>query len=86
MALAKDGSGTAFLKRTAFVVLALTLVLTVTALQGAQAKTIRLGYVTWESEIASHAVLGAVLEDYLGYRVEHITLDGGADVDGYRPG
>lgn len=77
MALAKDGSGTAFLKRTAFVVLALTLVLTVTALQGVQAKTIRLGYVTWESEIASHAVLGAVLEDYLGYRVEHITLDAG---------
>lgn len=55
--------------------LSLVLVLAFTALAGAQ--TIRLGYVTWESEIASHAVLAAVLEDYLGYDVQHITLDAG---------
>ena len=44
---------------------------------GGRDKRLSLGYVTWESEIASHAVLAAVLEDYLGYDVEHITLDAG---------
>lgn len=55
--------------------LALVLVMGLSALAGAQ--TVKLGYVTWESEIASHAVLSAVIEDYLGYDVEHITLDAG---------
>src|SRR5690625_5246272 len=55
--------------------LVMVLVLGFSALAGAQ--SVKLGYVTWESEIASHAVLSAVLEDYLGYDVEHITLDAG---------
>lgn len=66
---------TSFKHRTVVVALSLALVLAFSALAGAQ--TIKLGYVTWESEIASHAVLAAVLEDYLGYDVEHITLDAG---------
>lgn len=61
--------------KTLALTLTLVLVLGLSALAGAQ--TIKLGYVTWESEIASHAVLGAVLEDYLGYDVQHITLDAG---------
>lgn len=65
-----------FLRNRMFVMtLALVLVLGFSAMAGAQ--TVKLGYVTWESEIASHAVLAAVLEDYLGYDVEHITLDAG---------
>src|SRR5690625_5287703 len=55
--------------------LVMVLVLGFSALAGAQ--SVKLGYVTWESEIASHAVLSAVIEDHLGYDVEHITLDAG---------
>lgn len=67
--------GRLFTNKTMALTLALVLVLGFSALAGAQ--SIKLGYVTWESEIASHAVLSAVLEDYLGYDVEHITLDAG---------
>lgn len=61
--------------RTIVLTLAIVVVLGFSALAGAQ--SVKLGYVTWESEIASHAVLSAVIEDYLGYDVQHITLDAG---------
>lgn len=61
--------------KVTLLVLSLVLVLGMSAFAGAQ--SVSLGYVTWESEIASHAVLSAVMEDYLGYDVQHITLDAG---------
>ena len=39
--------------------------------------TVRLGYVLWDSEIASTNVVAAVLEDKLGYDVEMIAVDAG---------
>ncbi len=57
---------------------ALALGLTGAALVGiAQAQDITLGYVLWDSEIASTHVVGAVLEDELGYDVELISVDAG---------
>jgi glycine betaine/proline transport system substrate-binding protein len=40
-------------------------------------ETITLGYVLWDSEIASTHVLAVVIEDELGYPVEMISLDVG---------
>ena len=39
--------------------------------------TVRLGYVLWDSEIASTNVVAAVLEDILDYQVEMISVDAG---------
>lgn len=64
-----------FSKRAMGVTLVVVLVLAFGALAGAQ--SISLGYVMWDSEIASHAVVAAVIEDYLGYDVEHMTMDAG---------
>lgn len=39
--------------------------------------TVKLGYVLWDSEIASTHVVAAVLEEKLGYEVELISVDAG---------
>lgn len=43
----------------------------------AQKETVTLGYVLWDSEIASSHVLAAVIQDELGYTVDMISLDVG---------
>lgn len=60
-------------------VAALTLLLLGLITGGALASngTVRLGYVLWDSEIASTNVVAAVLEDKLGYDVEMIAVDAG---------
>lgn len=45
--------------------------------EAADKGTIRLGYVLWDSEIASTHVVAAVLEDRLGYQVELTSVDAG---------
>ena len=53
---------------------ALTAVLAI-GLASAQDRTIELGYVLWDSEIASTHVVAAVLMDELGYDVELTSVD-----------
>ena len=55
---------------------ALTAVLAI-GLASAQDRTIELGYVLWDSEIASTHVVAAVLMDELGYDVELTSVDAG---------
>jgi glycine betaine/proline transport system substrate-binding protein len=43
----------------------------------AQKETVTLGYVLWDSEIASTHVIAAVIQDELGYTVDMISLDVG---------
>ncbi len=56
--------------------IALALALTAAA-ASAQSETIELGYVLWDSEIASTHVVAAVLMDELGYEVELTSVDAG---------
>lgn len=49
----------------------------VLGLGAANAETIRLGYVLWDSCVASNNVVAAVLEDRLGYDVELTSVDAG---------
>lgn len=43
----------------------------------ALSQTVRLGYVLWDSEIASTNVVAAILEEKMGYDVELIAVDSG---------
>ncbi len=63
--------------RTLFTLL-LMLLFSVAAGQAAQAaETVNLGYVLWDSEIASTNVVAAVLEEKMGYDVNLISVDAG---------
>ncbi len=64
---------------------ALTAVLAI-GLASAQDRTIELGYVLWDSEIASTHVVAAVLMDELGYDVELTSVDAGPMFTGLAQG
>ena len=53
------------LKKSMGAVLVLTVVLSLGALAGAE--PVSMGYVMWDSEIASHAVLAAIIESHITY-------------------
>ncbi len=66
-------------------IIALTAVLAI-GIASAQDRTIELGYVLWDSEIASTHVVAAVLMDELGYDVELTSVDAGPMFTGLSQG
>lgn len=58
-------------------ILAALLLFSLLGAAAAQNKPIDIGYVLWDSEIASTHVLAAVIEDELGYEVNLISVDAG---------
>lgn len=65
--------------RSSLLLTLITLLLVTLVAGGALANkgTVRLGYVLWDSEIASHNVIAYILEEKMGYNVQLISVDAG---------